>query len=225
MARPSKLTPAVEERILKALRAGNYATAAAGYAGIHPSTFHRWLERGDPGGRRRADLPYRRFAEKVQQAIAEAEVRDVTLISKAAETEWRAAGWRLSRRHPNRWGQPTPKLQEATGATGPRRHEASRPTNARLKTLSEEELQLLTRTLGLEAPPAEHRADDHPWLRLGQAVWDELYDRKVGIDSQEQRDHGHELLRRLASTEPNLDDLEEHRNQIAARHGLPPRPR
>jgi hypothetical protein len=38
MARPSKLTPEVEERILKALRAGNYATAAARYAGIHPST-------------------------------------------------------------------------------------------------------------------------------------------------------------------------------------------
>ena len=94
-----------------------------------------------------------------------------------------------------------------------------------MKTLSDEELQLLTRMLGLEEPPVEGRADDQPWLRLGQAVWDELFDRKTGIGSQEQRDYGHELLRRLASSEPDLEDLEAHRNELAARHNLPPRPR
>jgi len=103
MARPSKLTSEVEERILKALRAGNYASTAARFAGIDPATYYRWLERGDPSGRRRDDVPYRRFAERVQQASAEAEIRDVTLISKAAENDWRAAGWRLSHRHPERW--------------------------------------------------------------------------------------------------------------------------
>jgi transposase len=114
MARPSKLSPEVEQRILNALRAGNYASTAASYAGIHPATYYRWLERGDPSGHRRADLPYRKFAERVQQASAEAEIRDVTRISKAAETDWRAAGWRLSHRHPERWGRRTHDRQDTS---------------------------------------------------------------------------------------------------------------
>ena len=50
VARPTKLTPAVAERILSAIRAGNFMEVAARYAGISPSTLYRWLERGDPDG-------------------------------------------------------------------------------------------------------------------------------------------------------------------------------
>jgi len=59
MAGPTKLTPERSERILRAMRAGNYLEAAARSAGVHPSTVYRWLERGE----RDADGPYRDFSE------------------------------------------------------------------------------------------------------------------------------------------------------------------
>ena len=47
MARPTKLTVEVRDRIVAAIRAGNYPEAAAQAAGISPSTFYRWLGRGE----------------------------------------------------------------------------------------------------------------------------------------------------------------------------------
>ena len=44
--RPSKLTPEVQEKIVTAIRAGNYAQVAAVYAGIGERTFYRWMELG-----------------------------------------------------------------------------------------------------------------------------------------------------------------------------------
>lgn len=46
MARSSKLTPAVEQRIVEAIRAGNYRAIAARAAGIDERTLFRWTERG-----------------------------------------------------------------------------------------------------------------------------------------------------------------------------------
>ena len=83
MARPSRLTTEVEQRILNALRADSYASTAASYAGIHPATYYRWLERDDPSGRRRADPPYRKFAERVEQGCAEP--RSVTSCGSARQ--------------------------------------------------------------------------------------------------------------------------------------------
>ena len=88
MARPSKLTLEVEERIIKALLAGSHVATAARCAGVHPATFYRWIERGDPNGTGRADRPYRVFAARVDQTMAEAEVRQLALINKAGETRW-----------------------------------------------------------------------------------------------------------------------------------------
>ena len=46
VARPSKLTPETQNRIVQAARAGNYREAAARSAGIAPSTLYDWLSRG-----------------------------------------------------------------------------------------------------------------------------------------------------------------------------------
>lgn len=74
MARP-KLEPAVTQRIVDLVRAGNYLEVAATAAGIHRSTLHRWLKLGreQPRGR------YRRFLDAVEKALADAEARDVAL--------------------------------------------------------------------------------------------------------------------------------------------------
>lgn len=103
MARP-KMEPAVTQRIVDLIRAGNYLEVAATAAGIHKSTLHRWLRYGRDQTRGR----YRKFLTHVEKAQAESESRDVALIAKAASTDWRAAAWRLEKKLPRRYG---PRVQ------------------------------------------------------------------------------------------------------------------
>lgn len=116
MARPTKLTPDLQEKICQAIRAGNYLETAAAYAGISKVTLHEWMRRGrremerveEAEGRariRKKEAPFVEFLNSVEKALAEAEVRDVILIGKAAEVNWQAAAWRLERKFPDRWGR------------------------------------------------------------------------------------------------------------------------
>lgn len=116
MARPTKLTPDLQEKICQAIRAGNYLETAAAYAGISKKTLHEWMRRGrreterveKAEGRarvRKKEAPFVEFLHSVEKALAEAEVRDVILIGKAAEVNWQAAAWRLERKFPDRWGR------------------------------------------------------------------------------------------------------------------------
>lgn len=101
MPRPAarKFTRRRRDDILRALRAGNFSTVAARFAGIAPSTFYRWLRRGkaEPEG------PHGRFRVEVMQALAFAETRAVANIVKRFESDWRAALAYLERKFPRRW--------------------------------------------------------------------------------------------------------------------------
>jgi hypothetical protein len=99
--RPTKLCPEVRDKIVQAIRAGNYIETAAAYAGIAKDTLYAWLRRGAAG----TEPEYSEFAAAVEQALASAETRDVALIGQAAEKEWQAAAWRLERKFPDRWGR------------------------------------------------------------------------------------------------------------------------
>jgi transposase len=115
MGRPTKLTPDIENAIVTALRAGNYAETAVAYAGIGLSTYYRWMERGQSEAE--DDRAYREFREAIEKARAAAEVRDIALIDKAAANgSWQAAAWKLERRYPQRWGRVV--RTEVTGADG-----------------------------------------------------------------------------------------------------------
>jgi transposase len=104
MGRPTKLTPEVQDKIVAALRAGNYQETAAMYAGVEARTFYRWMERGESDGTE--DEPYRQFRQAVEKAKADAEVRDIALIDKAAhDGSWQAAAWKLERKFPHKWGR------------------------------------------------------------------------------------------------------------------------
>ena len=115
MCMPTKLNYKVQEKIVQAIKAGNYIETAAAYAGINKSTLYDWLKRGErekqrveknPRYRiRKSEKPYVEFSDAVEKALAEAEVRDVLLIGKAAEEQWQAAAWRLERKFPDRWGR------------------------------------------------------------------------------------------------------------------------
>ena len=99
MARPTKLTPEARQRIVAAIRAGNYAEPAARSAGISAATYYRWLKRGE----REPRGTYHDFCEEVRRAESDAEVHAVAVIRKAMPGDWRAAAHYLERRYPDRW--------------------------------------------------------------------------------------------------------------------------
>lgn len=140
--------PIISQKIIQdvtsAIKAGNYMEVAAAYAGISKDTFFRWMKRGAREKRRvlndkrlkirQSELPYVLFSEGVRKALADAEVRDVSMIAKAASggqvyteekivydasgrivekqvvtkktaPQWQAAAWRLERKYPKKWGR------------------------------------------------------------------------------------------------------------------------
>ena len=99
--RSTKLTPEIQEKIVSAIRAGNYAVIAAEYAGICESTFYGWLRRG----RAEAKGPFFQFMQAIKGAEREAEVRAVAHVQKHMGENWTAAMTYLERKFPQRWGR------------------------------------------------------------------------------------------------------------------------
>jgi transposase len=109
--RPSRLTPEVSARIVEVVRAGNYLTVAAQFAGVGISTLQGWLARGrkaaaalDAG----EEIPpeerrYLEFLAAVSQAEVHAEVLAATAWRSMVTQDWRAARDYLRYRVPDRW--------------------------------------------------------------------------------------------------------------------------
>lgn len=102
--RPSKLAAAKRKKLVDSLSVGAHRAQAATSAGIAPSTFYSWMERGQADREHGVDSEYSRLVEEVEVADADAEVGFLQVIKKASEKEWRAAAWWLSRAAPARWG-------------------------------------------------------------------------------------------------------------------------
>lgn len=99
MGRPTKLTPELLKKAEQLLAAGNYVTTVCDYLGIDRSTWYKWLEQG-----RKANKGlYFDFFHTVKKAESEAEIRAVTGILKAGNTNWQAFAWFLERKYPDRW--------------------------------------------------------------------------------------------------------------------------
>lgn len=125
--RPTKFTPDRTERLIEAIRAGNYRITACQYAGISKHTLRNWIAIAQG-----PDAPpeYLDFLDALEKAEAEAEAYDLALIRNAARGEkdangeyttkpqWQAAAWRLERKNPERWGRRDATKIELTGADG-----------------------------------------------------------------------------------------------------------
>jgi len=98
--RPTKYNDTVVERITQALRAGNTRRASCAYAGISEDTLSTWMKQKPD------------FADAIEKAEADAEVRNVAIIQRTADTTWQAAAWWLERRRKGDWSART----EMTGA-------------------------------------------------------------------------------------------------------------
>jgi transposase-like protein len=149
-----KLTADRQKRIVEALRAGNYVSVAARFAGISPSTLFAWLRKGRAARAGR----YREFHDAVAQALTFAEVRAVAILQKEMEGNWRAAAAYLARRFPRRWG---PRENRPRASTEIRRPTIGSPAT----THDESQLAQIGRVLAeagaLEArdPPASDPPD------------------------------------------------------------------
>jgi len=96
MARKSKFSEAVTDRILEALRLGATYEIAAEYAGISRSTLYNWMEKGKEQNRGQ----YKTFLDSIKGAEARGAIANLAMIETAAKSgNWKAAAWRLERRH------------------------------------------------------------------------------------------------------------------------------
>jgi hypothetical protein len=90
--RPTKYNIERVQKIMNALSAGNTRRDSCAYAGISEDTFAAWLK----------DKPD--FSDSIEKAEADAAVRNVSIIAKAAqEGTWQAAAWWLERRRKQDW--------------------------------------------------------------------------------------------------------------------------
>ena len=109
-----KLTQEVEDRILAALRAGNFRDPASRAAGITRRTLVRWLAAGRDHPRSR----FGRFRRAVLEAEKDAEANALNVIIGAGPEDWKAAAWFLERRFPHRWARAAAQRLELTGKDG-----------------------------------------------------------------------------------------------------------
>src|SRR6266446_2860070 len=91
--RPTKFSAEVQERIVEAIKAGNYLETAAQSAGVSYQTLNEWIKHGEAESKG----AFREFAEAVKKARAFAEARAVRVIRDAAPKTWQAAAWWLER--------------------------------------------------------------------------------------------------------------------------------
>lgn len=123
--RRSIISEEIIDRIVTAVRGGNYLDDSARYAGIGERTIFEWLAKGREALEAAGDdidlVPpdrqlYARLTQAVEKARSDAVVRNLTLIQRAAETNWQAAAWYLERTNPRKWGRRD--TVEITGENG-----------------------------------------------------------------------------------------------------------
>lgn len=105
MAAASKYTPERVAKIMQALDMGATHELAAGYAGISADTLVNWRKR------------YPAFSDQMREAEGRAAVKWLAKIEAAATDDWKAAAWKLERRHPHAYGK-TVEEKQVTGPGG-----------------------------------------------------------------------------------------------------------
>lgn len=98
MARPSKLTPEVQETIVKAIGLGASYLDAANAAGISYDTFNDWMNNGTG--------KYLQFSEAIRKEQSAAVLRHLSIInSAAAKGDWKASERWLRMYRPAEWNE------------------------------------------------------------------------------------------------------------------------
>lgn len=113
MSRTTILSEVIQNAMVEAIEAGNYASTAAESVGIGESTHYRWMKQGEEGIE-----PYRGYWEAIKKAEAQAEMSAVQNIQTHAAENWTASAWYLERKFPDKWGRKDKLTQEISGKDG-----------------------------------------------------------------------------------------------------------
>ncbi len=100
MARPTKLTPDVQRRIVTAIKQGATYELASHYGGITYKTFNEWMKQGESD----SEGLFCEFREAIKKAEGEAAVKWLRVIENAGRESWQAMAWKLERRYPRDYG-------------------------------------------------------------------------------------------------------------------------
>jgi len=128
--RATKLTPQIQESIVRAVTAGVPVVQAAQLAGIDKATVLEWIARGEGRHQRPARALYADFADAIARARVIDEARRLARLEQAgrggavvhekvttfadgrqvvertyAPPEWRCDTWYLEHAFPDRWGR------------------------------------------------------------------------------------------------------------------------
>lgn len=140
MGRRSKLTPDTHQKIVDAVRRGNFYETAAILGGISTTTFYKWMDWGETAKSGR----YKEFRDAVLRARKAVEDEAIEVILRAAkghdaekiiqetdaagrttekvsrwrEYDWRAGAWFLERGFPDDWGN-RQKVEHSGQGGGP----------------------------------------------------------------------------------------------------------
>lgn len=115
--RRTRLTKAVADQIVLAVRTGAPLEVAAQSQGIPPATFWEWMARGESRDKDRPESPvYADFAERVRKAEAEIHLLTIGTIRSAAVNRgsWQAAQAWLRMR----WSRHYAERTEVSGPGG-----------------------------------------------------------------------------------------------------------
>ena len=109
VGRQTKLTPEVSKRICDAVKAGNFISVAARYAGVSEYTVNEWIQRGRGEHPKLAASPvFRQFTLDLDEAEAHAEVAAVLHWRSAMPKDWKSATKWLETRYSDRWAEKPP---------------------------------------------------------------------------------------------------------------------
>lgn len=104
MARKTKYTPEVVDKLVMAVKLGATHELACAYAGINPDTFYHWMNTKPE------------FSETIKGAEGAGAVQWLGKIEKAAsEGNWQAAAWKLERRYPEKYGRSVQNIDLTSG--------------------------------------------------------------------------------------------------------------
>lgn len=170
----SDLTPELQDALCDTVTIGLFENQVAIRCGVHPHTLKRWL---DSGVSEDAYEPFKTFAERFLQKVADVEAEAVSAIRNAGEPatsiedakmrgDWKAIAWWLERRHPLRWGTRVTNPGAADSYVLPPLDSRSKKAVQILKKPTPEFLKLVAsagmRLVPADAPESLPPAPDQP---------------------------------------------------------------
>jgi hypothetical protein len=114
MGRPTKLTPELQQKVVLAVRGGNYRTVASLWAGTTIRAVQRWMVQG----KKRPKSMYGAFRAAILEAEQAAEIHAIRIILDAAKKDAKHAEWWLERKKPKRWARLAVQKHELSGPNG-----------------------------------------------------------------------------------------------------------